>query len=89
MSTKVKRILVIGASIAGPAVCYWLKRFGFEPTLIERNHTLRMGGYAIDIRGIAVDVAKQMGVYEDIVMSRTSIKSNAHINEKGETMHEE
>ena len=89
MSTKVKRILVIGASIAGPAVCYWLKRFGFEPTLIERNHTLRMGGYAIDIRGIAVDVAKQMGVYEDIVMSRTSIKSNAHINEKGETIHEE
>jgi flavin-dependent dehydrogenase len=47
------KILVIGAGIAGPAICYWLKKFGFSPALIEKSATIRKSGQALDIRGIA------------------------------------
>ena len=54
-------VLVTGASIAGPALAYWLTRYGFEVTLVERAATIRTGGYAIDIRGTAIDVVERMG----------------------------
>ena len=36
MSSKNKTILISGASIAGPTLAFWLKRYGFAPTVIER-----------------------------------------------------
>ncbi len=42
--SPINKILVIGAGIAGPAVCYWLRRFGFSPILIEKSANLRKGG---------------------------------------------
>lgn len=45
------RVLISGASIAGPALAYWLHRYGFEVTVIERAPALRTGGYGVDIRG--------------------------------------
>jgi len=80
---KVNKILVIGASIAGPAVCYWLKKFGFSPTLIERNDTLSKGGYAIDVRGIAVDIIKKMGIYEKICDMRTQLETGYYVDANG------
>ncbi len=84
-----KKILVIGASIAGPTVCYWLKTLGFSPTLIEKNKSLRTGGYAIDIRGIAIDVAKKMGIYEQICAQRTQLEFGRHIDAAGNVLSEE
>src|SRR3990167_1860023 len=81
--SKAKKVLVVGASIAGPALCYWLKKFGFTPTLIEKNTTLREGGFPIDIRGIAVDVVKKMGIYQKIVDKRTQLKRSYYIDSNG------
>ena len=75
--------MVIGASIAGPAVCYWLKKFGFSPTLIERNDILSKGGYAIDVRGIAIDVVKRMGIYEKICDMRTQLETGYYVDANG------
>jgi len=83
-----KKILVIGASIAGPAVCYWLKKFNFLPTLIERRPILSKGGYGIDARGIAVDVTKKMGIYDSILQQRTQIKSGCYVDAKGNILYE-
>jgi 2-polyprenyl-6-methoxyphenol hydroxylase-like FAD-dependent oxidoreductase len=58
-----EKILVSGASIAGPAVAYWLQRYGFTVTVVEHAQALRGGGYPIDIRGTALDVVERMGVY--------------------------
>ena len=30
-------VLISGASVAGPVLAYWLQRFGFRPTVIERT----------------------------------------------------
>ncbi|MEV7625980.1 FAD-dependent monooxygenase [Actinoplanes sp. NPDC089786] len=63
--------LVSGASIAGPAVAYWLHQAGWEVTLVERATRIRGGGYPIDVRGSAAEVARRMGIYDAISAART------------------
>ncbi|MCG8926051.1 FAD-dependent monooxygenase [Lentzea sp. CC55] len=55
-------VLISGASIAGPALAFWLRRRGVEVTVVEKSHTLRGGGYPIDIRGTALAVVERMGL---------------------------
>ncbi|MEU0282518.1 FAD-dependent monooxygenase [Streptomyces sp. NPDC006195] len=57
-----RTILISGASIAGPALAYWLHRYGFEVTVVEKAGAIRGGGYPIDIRGTALDVVTRMGL---------------------------
>jgi 2-polyprenyl-6-methoxyphenol hydroxylase-like FAD-dependent oxidoreductase len=57
------RILISGASIAGPVLAYWLHRHGFEVTVVERAPTLRKtGGHAVDLFRPAMDISEKMGV---------------------------
>ncbi len=59
------RVLISGASIAGPVLAYWLTRRGFEVTVVERApHLRKTGGHAIDLFGPAMDIAEQMGVLD-------------------------
>ncbi|MCA1218339.1 FAD-dependent monooxygenase [Streptomyces sp. 8L] len=57
-----RTVLISGASIAGPSLAYWLDRYGFEVTVVEKAPRLRGGGYAIDIRGTARDAVERMGL---------------------------
>ncbi len=57
-----RSVLISGASIAGPALAYWLDRYGFDVTVVERFDALRGGGYGVDIRGTARDVVDRMGL---------------------------
>jgi 2-polyprenyl-6-methoxyphenol hydroxylase-like FAD-dependent oxidoreductase len=66
------RVLISGASIAGPALAYWLRQHGFDVTVVEKADTVRGGGYPIDIRGTALDVVRRMGVLPAL--------QEAHIN---------
>ncbi|HEY7279699.1 MAG TPA: FAD-dependent monooxygenase [Trebonia sp.] len=56
------RVLVAGASIAGPALAHWLRRRGGEVTVVERAPELRPGGQAVDARGVAKEVIRRMGL---------------------------
>jgi 2-polyprenyl-6-methoxyphenol hydroxylase-like FAD-dependent oxidoreductase len=56
------RVLVAGASIAGPALAHWLRRRGAEVTVVERAPALRPGGQAVDARGVAREVIRRMGL---------------------------
>lgn len=86
---KIKNILVVGAGITGPIVCYWLKHAGFSPTLIEKSASLRQGGHAIDIRGIAVPIIKKMGIYDELCKKRTQIETCHYVDRNGKTLFEE
>jgi len=57
-----KNILISGAGIAGTTLAFWLKKFGFNPTIIENSPALREGGYAIDFMGAGYDVAEKMEI---------------------------
>ncbi|HME77226.1 MAG TPA: FAD-dependent monooxygenase [Mycobacterium sp.] len=57
------RILISGASIAGPVLSYWLTRSGFDVTVVERAPTLRKtGGHAVDLFRPSMEISSKMGV---------------------------
>ncbi|QUQ67610.1 FAD-dependent monooxygenase [Kutzneria sp. CA-103260] len=60
------KILVSGASIAGPTAAYWLHRHGFEVTVVEQAPALRAGGSAVDFRGEQLEILRKMGVLADV-----------------------
>ena len=80
---KNKNVLISGAGVAGLTLAYWLKRHGFIPTLIEKHPSLRTGGYKIDLRGVALEVLKRMGVYPAIIESRTAITQAICVDKAG------
>src|SRR3954451_18191232 len=65
------RVLVTGASIAGPALAHWLHRRGAEVTVVEQAPGLRPGGQAVDARGVAKEVIRRMGLDEAVRAART------------------
>ena len=69
-------VLISGASVAGPVLAYWLHRFGFHPTVIERTAQPRFGtgGHAVDLFGPAVELTGWMGVLSDVERARTQTK---------------
>lgn len=87
--SDLKKILVVGSGIAGPSVCYWLKRFGFSPTLIEKQPDIRTGGQALDVRGVATHIAREMGIYDQISNQRTRIECGRHVDVEGNILQEE
>jgi CubicO group peptidase (beta-lactamase class C family) len=42
------KTLISGAGPAGLTAAYWLSRYGFSPTIVERAPSLLVGGYKID-----------------------------------------
>jgi 2-polyprenyl-6-methoxyphenol hydroxylase-like FAD-dependent oxidoreductase len=76
-------VLISGAGIAGPALAFWLTRRGLRPVVVERAPALRVGGHAIDIRGVAVDVVEQMGLMAAVRAARTRIRTLSVVRGNG------
>ncbi|WP_433801668.1 FAD-dependent monooxygenase [Actinomycetospora sp. CA-084318] len=61
------RVLISGASIAGPALGLWLARYGFEVTIVEQAPAVRPGGQAVDFKGEThLTVLRRMGLLDDV-----------------------
>jgi 2-polyprenyl-6-methoxyphenol hydroxylase-like FAD-dependent oxidoreductase len=73
-------ILVSGASIAGLALAYWLRRYGFNPALVERAPAPRDGGYAVDLRGAAREAAERMGIMADVRRAHIGTSGLSYVN---------
>jgi 2-polyprenyl-6-methoxyphenol hydroxylase-like FAD-dependent oxidoreductase len=78
-----RNILISGAGIAGLSLAYWLRRYDFNPTLVERAPTLRDGGYKVDIRGSAVQVIENMGILSDVRQSTVDMLGASFVNRSG------
>jgi 2-polyprenyl-6-methoxyphenol hydroxylase-like FAD-dependent oxidoreductase len=68
-----RNILISGASVAGPALAFWLHQYGFRPTIVERAPAVRPGGYAIDFRGASLRVLERMGLLSAVQQKQTRI----------------
>ncbi|WP_406318903.1 FAD-dependent monooxygenase [Streptosporangium sp. NBC_01639] len=65
-------VLISGASIGGPALAYWLNRYGFTVTVVERAPALRLGGQAVDFKGTTHHtVLERMGILEEVRRRQT------------------
>jgi len=71
MNSNNKKVLVSGASIAGPTLAFWLTRYGFDVTVVERSKSLRLGGQNLDVRGAGRAIIRMMGLEEQILAANT------------------
>ncbi|MEV5434202.1 FAD-dependent monooxygenase [Streptomyces sp. NPDC052701] len=81
-----RRVLISGASIAGPALAYWLDRYGFEVTVVEKAPAVRGGGYAIDVRGTAREVVDRMGLLPRLRAAHVDSQRITFVDATGETV---
>jgi 2-polyprenyl-6-methoxyphenol hydroxylase-like FAD-dependent oxidoreductase len=80
----IRNILISGASIAGPALAWWLCRFGFRVTVVERAPALREGGQAVDFRGPAhMGVLGRMGLVETLRQRETRMAGMTFVDARG------
>ncbi len=77
------KILISGAGIAGPCLAYWLRRHGFQPTIVERAPRLRTGGYVIDFWGAGFDVAERMGLASQILDAGYKVRELRQVDRSG------
>ena len=76
-------VLVSGASIAGPALAYWLRKAGFTVTVVERAPALRPGGQAVDLRGAGREVITRMGLMDRVRAISVDQRGLAMVNASG------
>lgn len=79
-----RSILISGAGIAGTTFAYWLKKFGFNPTIVESSPKLREGGYGIDFWGAGFDVAEKMNIVHDLEKADIGISELLFVDENNE-----
>ncbi|XXX76337.1 FAD-dependent monooxygenase [Sorangium sp. So ce134] len=80
-----RTVLISGASIAGPALAFWLARYGFRPVVVERAGALRLGGQNIDIQGAAREVVRRMGIEGDIRAATTGEQGLRFVDDRNAT----
>ena len=81
---RTTRVLVSGASVAGPSVAYWLRRFGFDVVVVERAPALRTGGFAVDFRGAPhLTVLTRMGILDEVKATQTHMRGLAFVDANG------
>ncbi|MGE8154007.1 FAD-dependent monooxygenase [Pseudomonas vancouverensis] len=82
---KAAKVLVTGASIAGPALAYWLSRQGMDVTVVEKAPEFRDGGQTIDVRGAGRLVVQRMGLEERIRANTTAEQGIAFVDQDNRT----
>ncbi|PYY46047.1 monooxygenase [Curtobacterium sp. MCLR17_043] len=77
------RVLITGASIAGPALAWGLDRSGFDVTLLERSPEQRTTGQNIDVRGLGREVLERMGLRDTVMQHLTGEAGTRYVDEHG------
>lgn len=85
---NVQNILISGAGVAGPALAYWLNRYGYQVTIVEHSPKIREGGYAVDVRGNAIEVLKRMGILDEIQQVQTHMGAVSFVDEENQYLAE-
>ena len=80
-----KKVLISGASIAGPALAYWLARQGMDVTVGEKAPAFRDGGQTIDVRGAGRVVVQRMGLEALIRANSTQEQGIAFVDQGNRT----
>lgn len=78
------KVLISGASIAGPALAYWLTCRGHTVTIVERAPAPRPGGQAIDVRGAGLTVLSRMGLLDAAADRRTVLDGVSIVDNDGQ-----
>lgn len=78
-----RHAVISGAGIAGPAVAHQLNARGWKTTVIERFPQRRDEGQNVDVRGAAREVARRMGIEDDLRAANTGEVGMRFLREDG------
>ncbi|MFK4067088.1 FAD-dependent monooxygenase [Streptomyces sp. NPDC029674] len=82
-TTPRRTVLISGASIAGPALAFWLNRHGYAVTVVEKASAPRDGGYPVDVRGTALEVVRRMGILPRLRDAHIDLRRLTFLGEDG------
>lgn len=87
MLIRNKKILISGAGISGLALAYWLQKYGFSPTIIEKRPDLHERGYMIDFYGSGFDVIEKMNLLDQLRLKSNQypVSKLAFVNREGKS----
>lgn len=87
MVIRNKKILISGAGISGLALAYWLQKYGFSPTIIEKRPDLHERGYMIDFYGSGFDVIEKMNLLDQLraKSNQYPVSKLAFVNREGKS----
>ncbi|MFJ7899559.1 FAD-dependent monooxygenase [Streptomyces sp. NPDC096198] len=77
------KILISGASVAGPALARLLHRDGHQVTVVERAPSLRRSGWAIDFRGAVFEVLEELGILAEVRAHATGMTGTDLLDAEG------
>jgi 2-polyprenyl-6-methoxyphenol hydroxylase-like FAD-dependent oxidoreductase len=83
---KPRSVLISGASVAGPTLAFWLDRYAFDVTVVERASAVRSGGYPIDIRGTAIEVIERMGLLPQVTAAHIASRALTFVDAEGKAI---
>jgi 2-polyprenyl-6-methoxyphenol hydroxylase-like FAD-dependent oxidoreductase len=78
-----RTVLISGAGIGGPALAFWMRRYGFAPTVVEVAPAPRPGGHAVDLRGAGREVVERMGLLDMALAERVDERGFAYVDGRG------
>lgn len=78
-----RHAVISGGGIAGPALAHQLAARGWRTTVLERASQRRGEGQNVDIRGAAREVARRMGIEDDVRAANTSEIGMRFVNDDG------
>src|SRR4051812_46234381 len=78
-----RHAVISGASIAGLSAAFWLRRAGWEVTVLERAEEFRDGGQNVDVRGIAREVLARMGLTDAVKEQNTTESGTVFVDAAG------
>lgn len=76
------KVLISGASIAGPTLALYLSRYGADVVVVEKAPALRSGGQLVDLRGVAREALRNKGMYDQVMAAREANYGLSFINHK-------
>lgn len=77
------RVVIVGAGIAGLTLAWWLEHAGWDVLVVEKAPEFRAGGYLIDFFGPGYEVARQMGLEDELKRLGAPISSVTYVDGRG------
>jgi 2-polyprenyl-6-methoxyphenol hydroxylase-like FAD-dependent oxidoreductase len=77
------RAIICGGGIGGVTLAWWLRRGGWQVTVVEKADGPRGGGYVMDFWGAGIAVAEQMGLLPAMGEERVTISAVEYQDSRG------
>ena len=83
MPTKVERILIVGAGMAGLTLATSLRRQGLNPDIVERQHSWPVHGAGIYLVGNAMRALGSLNLANEVLQNGSIIRKQILLDARG------